>query len=47
MLSSNSDDMYMSLSTKWWIISNTSKRRFGNHPINQRRQELGKYHHLF
>nr|CAH7734524.1 unnamed protein product [Callosobruchus chinensis] len=37
----------MSSTEKWWIICNSSNRRFSAHPINQKRQYLGEYHHLF
>ena len=37
----------MSSVCNWWLCSNFSNREFGAHPINQARQELGEYHHLF
>lgn len=43
--SSDSDDM--SLATKFYLLSNASNRRFSSHPINQRRQSLGEFHHLY
>lgn len=48
MISDSSDDSdEMSLACKWWLTSNLSNRKFSAHPINQVRQDLGEYHHLF
>lgn len=46
--SDNSDDEGLSVATKWWLISTTkSNRRFSSHPVNEQRQTLGEYHHLY
>ena len=48
MYSTDSEDSdSISLSTKWCLLSNCSNRQYSAHPINQRRQDLGEYHHLF
>ncbi|XP_046388828.1 uncharacterized protein LOC124157837 [Ischnura elegans] len=48
MFSDSSDDSdEMSSACKWWLIGTSSNREFSAHPINQVRQDLGEYHHLF
>lgn len=46
--SDSSEESDMSSSGKWLIMCNgLSNRQFSAHPINQKRQYLGEYHHLF
>jgi hypothetical protein len=48
MISESSDDSDdMSSACKWWLTGTLSNRTCSVHPVNQVRQELGEYHHLF